>query len=52
MYAENEPAMERSDAVLNDLLGKLYIIDTDDSSSDSWCKSHVNSQLCHTGSPN
>ena len=27
MYAENEPAMKRNDAVLNDLPGELYIIE-------------------------
>ena len=37
MYVETEPAMERSDAVLNDLLGKLYIIETNDNIPDN-CK--------------
>ena len=27
MYAENEPAMKRNDAALNDLPGELYIIE-------------------------
>ena len=30
MYAENEPAIKRNDAVLNDLPGELYTIEADD----------------------
>ena len=30
MYAENEPAIERNDAVLNDLPCELYTIEADD----------------------
>ena len=30
MYTENEPAMKSNDAFLNDLPGKLYIIEVDD----------------------
>ena len=37
MYAENEPATKRNDAVLNDLLGELYTIETDDKIPDN-CK--------------
>ena len=37
MYAENEPAMERNEAVLNDLPGELYIVEADDKVPDN-CK--------------
>ena len=37
MYAENEPAMKRNDAVLNNLPGKLYPIEADDKILDN-CK--------------
>ena len=36
MYAENEPAMERSDTVLNDLPGELYTIHGDDKIPDNF----------------
>ena len=37
MYAENEPAMERNEAVLNDLPGELYTVEADDKVPDN-CK--------------
>ena len=37
MYAENEPSMERNEAVLNDLPGELYTVETDDKVPDN-CK--------------
>ena len=37
MYAENEPAMERNEAVLNDLPGELYNVEADDKVPDN-CK--------------
>ena len=37
MYAENEPAIERNEAILNDLPGELYIVQADDKVSDN-CK--------------
>ena len=37
MYTENEPAMERNDAVLNDLPDELYKIESHDKISDN-CK--------------
>ena len=37
MYAENEPAMERNEDVLNDLPGELYIVEADDKVPDN-CK--------------
>ena len=37
MYAENEPAMKRNEAVLNDLLAELYRIKANDEVSDN-CK--------------
>ena len=30
MYTENEPAMKRNEAVLNELSGELYIIEAND----------------------
>ena len=30
MYAENEPAMERNETLLNDLPGKLYTVEASD----------------------
>ena len=35
MYAENEPAMKRNDAVLKDLSGELYTIEADDKIPDN-----------------
>ena len=35
MYAENEPAMKRNEAVLNALLGGLYTIKANDKISDN-----------------
>ena len=37
MYAENEPAMKRNEAVLNDLPGELYTIEANDKVADN-CK--------------
>ena len=37
LYAENEPAMKRNDAVLNDFLGELYTIEAPDKIPDN-CK--------------
>ena len=37
MYTENEPAMERNDAVLNDLPDELYKIESHDKIPDN-CK--------------
>ena len=37
MYAENEPAMKRNKAVLNELPGELYIIEVNDKIQDN-CK--------------
>ena len=37
MHAENEPAMRRNEAVLNDLPGKLYTTEADDKVPDN-CK--------------
>ena len=37
MYAENEPAMKRTEAVLNELPGELYTIETNDKIPDN-CK--------------
>ena len=37
MHGENEPAMKRDDAALNDLPGKLYTIEADDKVPDN-CK--------------
>ena len=36
MYAENKSAMKRNDAVLNDLPGELYTIETDDKIPDNY----------------
>ena len=36
MYAENEPAMKKNDAVLNYLSGKLYTTETYDKIPDNW----------------
>ena len=33
MYAENEPAVNRNEAVLNNLPGELYTIEADDKCS-------------------
>ena len=35
MYAENEPAIKRNDAILNDLPGELYAIESDDKIPDN-----------------
>ena len=35
MYAENEPAMKRNQAVLNDLPGELYAIEANDKFPDN-----------------
>ena len=35
LYGENEPAMKRDDAALNDLPGKLYTIEADDKVPDN-----------------
>ena len=37
MYAENEPAIKRNDAILNDLPGELYAIEPDGKIPDN-CK--------------
>ena len=37
MYTENEPVMKRIEALLNDLLGELYTIETNDKVPDN-CK--------------
>ena len=37
MYAENEPAMKRNKAVLNELPGELYVIEVNDKIQDN-CK--------------
>ena len=37
MYAENEPAVERNEAVLNDLPGELYTVQADHKVPDN-CK--------------
>ena len=37
MYAENEPAISRSEAVLNNLPGEIYTIEADDKIPDN-CK--------------
>ena len=37
MYAENEQAMKRNEAVLNELPGELYIIEANDKGPDN-CK--------------
>ena len=37
MYVENEPAMKRNEAVLNELSGELYIIEANDKFPDN-CK--------------
>ena len=36
MYAENEPAIGRNEAVLNNLPGKVYTIEADDKISDNY----------------
>ena len=40
MHAENEPAMERNEAVLNDLPGELYAVLADDKVPDN-CKNSL-----------
>ena len=37
MYAENDPAMKRNEAVLNELPGQLYTIEANDKIPDN-CK--------------
>ena len=37
MYAENEPSIKRNEAVLSDLSGDLYKLETDDKIPDN-CK--------------
>ena len=36
MYAENEPAMERNEAVLNDLPGEIYTIEANNKIPDNF----------------
>ena len=36
MYAENEPAIGRNEAVLNNLPGKVYTIEADDKIPDNY----------------
>ena len=36
MYVENEPAMKKNDAALNDLFGELYTTQADDKIPDNY----------------